>query len=93
MLRNVGAGELDQLFEGEQDAAAVEMAAFTHADPSDRAAFDAHYERIRNDSDNNAADAHRSRLGVRGATRVPKGVLDPFRPAPFARLLLREVES
>ena len=27
------------------------MAAFTRADPSDRAAFDRHHERIRNDSD------------------------------------------
>lgn len=27
------------------------MAAFTRADPSDRAAFDAHYQRIRNDPD------------------------------------------
>lgn len=28
---------------------AVQMAAFTRADPSDRAAFDVHYQRIRND--------------------------------------------
>lgn len=49
MLRDLEDGELDQLFEWEQDRAAVEMAAFTRADPSDRDAFDAHYERIRND--------------------------------------------
>jgi RimJ/RimL family protein N-acetyltransferase len=28
------------------------MAAFTRADPADRAAFDAHYERVRSDPDN-----------------------------------------
>lgn len=49
MLRNLEDAELDQLFEWEQNRAAVEMAAFTRADPSDRDAFDAHYERIRND--------------------------------------------
>jgi RimJ/RimL family protein N-acetyltransferase len=43
--------DLDQVFEWERDPGAVAMAAFTRADPSDRAAFDRHYERIRNDSD------------------------------------------
>jgi RimJ/RimL family protein N-acetyltransferase len=50
-LRMVEDADLDQLFEWERDPAAVAMAAFTRADPSDRAAFDRHYERIRNDSD------------------------------------------
>jgi RimJ/RimL family protein N-acetyltransferase len=50
-LRMVEDTDLDQLFEWERDPAAVAMAAFTRADPSDRAAFDRHYERIRNDSD------------------------------------------
>ncbi|MES2169282.1 MAG: GNAT family N-acetyltransferase [Actinomycetota bacterium] len=48
-LRGLEDSELDLLFEWEQNARAVEMAAFTHADPSDRTAFDAHYERIRTD--------------------------------------------
>jgi RimJ/RimL family protein N-acetyltransferase len=43
--------DLDRVFEWERDPGAVAMAAFTRADPSDRAAFDRHYERIRNDSD------------------------------------------
>lgn len=43
--------DLDQLFKWERDPYAVEMAAFTRVDPSDRAAFDAHYQRIRNDPD------------------------------------------
>lgn len=43
--------DLDQVFEWERDPGAVAMAAFTRADPSDRAAFDRHYERIRNNSD------------------------------------------
>jgi RimJ/RimL family protein N-acetyltransferase len=50
-LRMVEDADLDQVFERERDPGAVAMAAFTRADPSDRAAFDRHYERIRNDLD------------------------------------------
>jgi RimJ/RimL family protein N-acetyltransferase len=50
-LRVLEDADLDQLFEWERDPRAVEMAAFTRADPSDRSAFDAHYERVRNDPD------------------------------------------
>lgn len=50
-FRMVEDADLDQIFEWERDPGAVAMAAFTRADPSDRAAFDRHYERIRNDSD------------------------------------------
>lgn len=50
-LRIVEDADLDQLFEFERDPRAVAMAAFTRADPSDRAAFDAHYQRIRSDPD------------------------------------------
>jgi RimJ/RimL family protein N-acetyltransferase len=50
-LRPLGEADLDQLFEWERNPHAVAMAAFTHADPSDRAAFDSHYQRIRNDPD------------------------------------------
>lgn len=49
MLRDLDDAELDQLFEWEQDRTAIEMAAFTRADPSDRGAFNAHYKRIRSD--------------------------------------------
>lgn len=48
-LRTLADSDLDILFVWESDPRAVQMAAFTRADPSDRAAFDAHYERIRND--------------------------------------------
>ncbi|MGV8884777.1 MAG: GNAT family N-acetyltransferase [Microbacteriaceae bacterium] len=48
-LRDLNDADLEQLFEWERDPVAVALAAFTRADPSDRAAFDAHYERIRND--------------------------------------------
>ena len=48
-LRALADGDLDTLFAWESDPRGVEMAAFTRADPSDRSAFDAHYERIRND--------------------------------------------
>jgi RimJ/RimL family protein N-acetyltransferase len=46
-LRNLESADFDQLFMWEQDRRAVAMAAFTRADPSDRAAFDEHYQRIR----------------------------------------------
>jgi RimJ/RimL family protein N-acetyltransferase len=46
-LRPVQDGDLDHLFAFERDPAAVQMAAFTRADPSDRQAFDAHYRRVR----------------------------------------------
>lgn len=50
-LRPLEDADLDQLFEWERDHRAVAMAAFTRANPSDRAAFDGHYERIRNNPD------------------------------------------
>lgn len=51
-LRTLADRDLDALFEWESDPRAVEMAAFTRADPSDRSAFDAHYERVRNNPSN-----------------------------------------
>ena len=51
-LRPVHDGDLDQLFAFERDPAAVRMAAFTRADPSDREAFDAHYRRVRANPEN-----------------------------------------
>ena len=51
-LRAFADGDLDALFIWESDPRAVEMAAFTRADPSDRSAFEAHYERVRGNSSN-----------------------------------------
>jgi RimJ/RimL family protein N-acetyltransferase len=51
VLRGLDDAELDLLFLWERDPAAVRLASFTRADPSDRAAFDEHYTRIRNDPD------------------------------------------
>src|SRR5690606_14995480 len=48
-LRGLVDDDLDRLFTWEQDPAAVALAAFTRSDPSDRAAFDEHYARIRSD--------------------------------------------
>lgn len=45
-LRPLRREDLDRVFDWERDPAAVALAAFTRADPSDRAAFDAHMERI-----------------------------------------------
>jgi RimJ/RimL family protein N-acetyltransferase len=46
-LRPVADGDLEALFEYMRDPEAVRMAAFTAADPDDRAAFDAHLAKIR----------------------------------------------
>ena len=49
-LRQVEPSDLDVLFGHMQDAEAVRMAAFTPDDPSDREAFDAHWDRILGES-------------------------------------------
>jgi RimJ/RimL family protein N-acetyltransferase len=51
-LRPLADGDFDSLFEWESDPRAVRMAAFTRANPSDRSAFDAHYERVRSNPAN-----------------------------------------
>lgn len=51
-LRPLADADLDKLFVWESDPRAVELAAFTRADPTDRAAFDDHYERIRPNPEN-----------------------------------------
>lgn len=50
-LRALHEDDLDDLFRWESDPAAADMAAFTRSDPADRAAFDAHYERVLSDPD------------------------------------------
>lgn len=50
-LREVGDDDLDRLFELESDAAGSDMIAFLPREPGDRAAFDAHWARIRSDPD------------------------------------------
>src|SRR5690348_9848535 len=47
-LRTFADSDLDALFAWESDPRAVQLAAFTRADPSDRSQFDTHYERVRN---------------------------------------------
>jgi RimJ/RimL family protein N-acetyltransferase len=47
VLRPVRDEDLDAIFEQMRDPDSVRMAAFTHEDPDDRAAFDAHMARIR----------------------------------------------
>jgi RimJ/RimL family protein N-acetyltransferase len=51
-LRALHDDDLDDLFRWESDPAASSAAAFTRSDPTDRAAFDAHYHRVRSDPDN-----------------------------------------
>jgi RimJ/RimL family protein N-acetyltransferase len=51
-LRTFADGDLDALFIWESDPRAVRMAAFTRANPSDRSAFDAHYQRVRSNPSN-----------------------------------------
>lgn len=49
LLRDLRDGDLDVLFEHWTDPESNRMAAFTAADPTDRDAFDARWERIRSD--------------------------------------------
>jgi RimJ/RimL family protein N-acetyltransferase len=51
-LRALREDDLDDLFRWESDPTAASMAAFTRADHADRAAFDAHYQRVRSDPNN-----------------------------------------
>lgn len=48
-LREVADGDLPVFFGHMNDPEGIRMAAFTHEDPSDRAAFEAHWARLRND--------------------------------------------
>ena len=48
-LRAVRDEDLDAIYGQMRDPVAVRMAAFTAEDPDDRAAFDAHFLRLRND--------------------------------------------
>jgi RimJ/RimL family protein N-acetyltransferase len=50
ILRDVGESDLDTFFIQQLDPEAIYMAAFTTADPTDRANFDAHWQRIRNNA-------------------------------------------
>lgn len=52
MLRALRDDDFDRIFAWESDPAAVWMAAFTRQDPRDRAAFDAHYARVRSNPAN-----------------------------------------
>ena len=51
-LRALNDDDLNALFGWESDPAAARMAAFTRPDPTDRAAFDAHYRRVLSDQEN-----------------------------------------
>ena len=48
-LREVGDGDLSVFWAQSNEPEGIHMAAFTAKDPSDRAAFDAHWARIRQD--------------------------------------------
>lgn len=50
-LRNVHEKDLDIFFEHQQDPTSQQMAAFIHKDPSDRMAFDAHWDKIMNNKE------------------------------------------
>jgi RimJ/RimL family protein N-acetyltransferase len=71
-LRTFADSDLDALFAWESDPRAVQMAAFTRANPSDGSAFDAHYERVRNDPSNTllAVDEEGEFVGT-GPLRCP----------------------
>jgi RimJ/RimL family protein N-acetyltransferase len=72
-LRATRAGDLDELFRIQLDPEANRMAAFTAEDPSDRAAFDAHWERFSGRDD---YDARTVRCDGRIVGRVARWI-DP----------------
>lgn len=49
-IRAVEHGDIDTFFDHQLDPEANAMAAFTSADPTDRAAFDAHWQRVLGDA-------------------------------------------
>jgi RimJ/RimL family protein N-acetyltransferase len=51
-LRALNDDDLNDLFRWESDRVAASMAAFTRPDPTDRPAFEAHYQRVRSDPEN-----------------------------------------
>ena len=51
-LRRLVDADLDSVFEWERNSLAVQLAAFTRDDPSNRDAFDAYYPNVRNDASN-----------------------------------------
>jgi RimJ/RimL family protein N-acetyltransferase len=51
-VRALREADLDDLFRWESDPTAARMAAFTRADPADRATFDAHYQQVRSEPTN-----------------------------------------
>jgi len=71
-LRTFADSDLDALFTWESDPRAVQMAAFTRANPSDRSAFDAHYEGVRSDPSNTllAIDDDREFVGTLGGFTI-----------------------
>ena len=51
-LRDVTDADLPIFFDQQRDLTYNHMAAFTHKDPDDRAAFDAHWKKIRANPEN-----------------------------------------
>jgi hypothetical protein len=51
-LRALNDDDLNDVFQWESDSAAASMAAFTRPNPTDRTAFDVHYQRVRSDPEN-----------------------------------------
>ena len=62
VLRDVHLGDLPIFFEQQLDLEAIQMAAFTRKDPSDREAFMAHWGRIMADVNINIQTIARSKL-------------------------------
>ncbi|MFF2662307.1 GNAT family N-acetyltransferase [Kitasatospora sp. NPDC058032] len=72
-LREVRDGDLPALFAQTSDPEGIRLAAFTAEDPSDRAWFDAHGERLRRDP----AVLVRTVVGVDGEVLGHVGVFGP----------------
>ena len=55
MIREVESSDLETFYECQLDPAAIRMAAFVCEDPKDKVAFNAHWDKILNSSQNTAA--------------------------------------
>jgi hypothetical protein len=51
-IREVDSSDLETFYEHQLDSEAIRMAAFVSKDPKDKAAFDAHWDKILNSSQN-----------------------------------------
>ena len=73
-IREVESSDLETFYEHQLDPEAIRMAAFVCEDPKDKVAFDAHWNKILNSSQNTTEDDR-----CRGTSRWSHSVLSGWR--------------